>query len=128
MQDEIIPYHWKRDELTLQDGCVLWGKHVIIPQKLQSRLLEEVHHGHIGVCRMKALARSFIWWPNLDKAIEEMASQCEACKVTAAMPKSVPRHPWQLPNAPWKEFILIMVSGVTVISLCWLMHLPNGLK
>ena len=24
--------------------------------------------GHIGICWMKALARSFIWWPGLDKA------------------------------------------------------------
>ena len=48
-------------------------------------------------------SRSFIWWPGLDKAIEEMAAQCEPCKITVAMPKSVVRHPWQLPNAPWER-------------------------
>ena len=51
--------------MALYDGCVLWGKHVTIPQKLQSRLLGELHVGYIGVCRMKALAGSFIWWPGL---------------------------------------------------------------
>ena len=103
MPEELAPYHRKKDELTIHDGCLLWGKHVIIPQKLHSRLLEELHVGHVGVCRMKALARSFIWWPGLDKTIEETAAQCEPCKVTVAMPKSVVHHPWQLPNAPWER-------------------------
>ena len=101
--DELAPYHRKKEELTLQDGCILWGKRVIIPQKLQSRLLDELHVGHVGVCRMKALTRSFIWWPGLDQAIEETASQGQPCKITAAMPKPVVRHPWQHPNKPWER-------------------------
>ena len=103
LPEELVPFHRKKNELTLHDGCLLWGKRIIIPQKLQSRLLEELHVGHVGVCRMKALARSYIWRPGLDKAIEETAAHCEPCKVTAAMPKSVVRHPWQLPNAPWER-------------------------
>ncbi|XP_065892763.1 uncharacterized protein [Dysidea avara] len=67
----------------------------------QAQLLDELHLGHIGICRVKALARSYIWWPGLDTAIETLVSDCEACKVTAAMPAAVPRHPWQHPNAPW---------------------------
>ena len=57
---------------------VLRGKCVIIPQKqkLHSRL-QDLHVGHVGVCTMKAFARSSIWWPRLDKAIEETAAQCE---------------------------------------------------
>ena len=104
MPEELVHYHWKKEELTLHDGCVLWGKHVIIPQKLQSRLLGELHVGHIGVCRMEeALAMSFIWWPGLDKAIEETGAHCEPCKTTTALlPKPVPQHPWQLPNGPWQ--------------------------
>ena len=94
MLEELVPFHWKKEELTLHDGCLLWGKRVIIPQKLQSRLLEELHVGHIGICRMKGLARSFIWWPGLDKAIEETAAHCEPCKTMTAMPKPAARYPW----------------------------------
>ena len=103
MPEELAPYHRKKDEMTIHDGCLLWGKRVIVPRKLHSKLLEELHVGHVGVCRMKALARSFIWWPGLDKAIEEVAAQCKPCKVTVAMPKAVSRHPWQLPSGPWER-------------------------
>jgi len=76
---------------------------VIISQKLQSRLLDELHVGHVGVYRMKALGRSFIWWPGLDQAIEEAVSQCQLYKITAAMLKPVVRHPWKHPNNPWER-------------------------
>ena len=65
--------------------------------------MEELHVGHIGVCGMKGLARSFIWWPGLDKAIEETVAHCEPCKTTTTMPKPAARHPWQLPNGPWER-------------------------
>ena len=51
--------------------------------------------------RMKALERSFVWWPGLDKEIESLASHCNVCKTVAASPHKAPRHPWQYPSAAW---------------------------
>ena len=103
MPEEIAPFHRKKEELTLSDGCLLWGKRIIIPQKLQPQLLAELHFGHVGICRMKSLARSFVWWPGLDDAIEKLTKDCDPCKVTAAMPAAVARHPWQHPSGPWER-------------------------
>ena len=68
---------------------------------------------------MRALARSYIWWPGLDNAIENLVSDCEACKVIAAMPAVVSRHPWQHSNVPqnrvhidygeWKNYHLLVL-------------------
>ena len=60
-----------------------------MPSKLQPQLLAKLYFGHIGICRMKSLAPSFIWWPGLDNAIEKLTNDCEPCKVTAAMPPAV---------------------------------------
>ena len=79
------------------------GKRVVIPRILRDQLLKELHVGHVGICRMKALARSYIWWPHLDQDIEAMAVQCEACKTTTAMPAQTAHHPWHYPSAPWER-------------------------
>ena len=61
------PYSRRKDELTTEQGCLLWGSRVIIPVRLHSKLLEDVHSGHPGIVRMKSIARSYFWWPSLDK-------------------------------------------------------------
>ena len=43
---------------------------MVIPKVLQEGLLNELHSAHTGVAKMKNLARSFFWWPNLDKNIK----------------------------------------------------------
>ena len=55
------PFYRRRNELSCRAGYVLWGQRVITPAKLQSALLDELHEGHLGVVRMKELARSYIW-------------------------------------------------------------------
>ena len=55
------PYYERHNELTVHQGCILWGIRVVIPNKLQDRVLEELHDGHLGVVKMKALARSYVW-------------------------------------------------------------------
>ena len=52
------PYYEWRNELTVHQGCILWGMRVVIPNKLQDRVLGELHDGHLAVVKMKALARS----------------------------------------------------------------------
>ena len=55
---ELQPYQLRKEELSVHDGCVLVGSRVVIPEALKSRMLEQLHQGHPGITRMKALARS----------------------------------------------------------------------
>lgn len=39
---------------------------------------------------MKALARSFVWWPEIDRAVAERVQQCFTCQLTCDMPPKAP--------------------------------------
>ena len=71
------PYWTRRNELTLQDNCFLW---VVVPEGLRSQIITELHRGHLGIVRMKAVPRSHVWWPGLDKDVEECARSSAACQ------------------------------------------------
>ena len=125
---DLLPYHQRRDELTVMDSCVLWGRRVIIPLKLQKMLLAELHTNHIGMSQMKALARSYIWWPQLNTHIEEVCHKCNECLLASNNPAQ-PHHTlgWY-PSSHGKGFTWIMPPGESIY--CWWQQMcfPNGLK
>ena len=87
---ELKPYHSRRDELTLTDGCLMWGLRVIIPSKLCQRVLDEIHDGHMGVVKMKLIARNFVWHPGIDHNIEKVVKGCAGCQQVQNMPSPAP--------------------------------------
>ena len=86
----LSPYLVRRNELTLLQGCVMWGNRVILPPKLRKQVLEELHTGHLGVVKMKAMARSYVWWPGLDAQIEEKCKMCVSCQRIQKTPSLTP--------------------------------------
>ena len=99
----LLPFHRRCDCLSIEGECVMWGHRVVIPKKWQEKVLEELHVGHPGVVRMKSLARSHFWWPDLDKNIEECSKACPACQSTKNLPAKAPLHPWTWSSIPWER-------------------------
>ena len=75
----------------------------MIPQQHRQSMVDEVHVGHPGVCRMKAIARSIMWWPKMDVDLEAKVKTCEKCLVNQKMPPAAPLHPWEYPHKPWSR-------------------------
>ena len=55
----------------MEDGCVLWGNHIVILQKGRKAVLSMLHEGHTGIVMMKNFAREYVWWPNMDHELEQ---------------------------------------------------------
>ena len=34
--EDLRPYRQRKEELSLQDGCILWGSRVVVPDKVGS--------------------------------------------------------------------------------------------
>ena len=97
------PYHARRKELLIENDCLLWGTRVLVPEKLQPVISVELHRGHPGVVRIRAHARSRMWWPSIDKHIKDMAKTCTDCQDTHHAPPNAPLHPWAWPEHPWQR-------------------------
>ena len=55
------PYQIRAQELSVQDGCLLWGSHVVVPPQGRELVIKLLHECHPGICRMKRLARGYVW-------------------------------------------------------------------
>ena len=50
------PFATRKDELSMEDSCILWGNQVVILQAGLGDMLRELHEAHPGEIRMKRLA------------------------------------------------------------------------
>jgi hypothetical protein len=98
---ELKSYSSRKTQISVEQGCLLWGYRVIIPMKFRNYILGELHSCHTGASSMKSLARSYFWWPAMDKEIENITQNCNEClNIRQNPPKSV-LSPWKWPQRPW---------------------------
>jgi hypothetical protein len=62
--------------------------------------MAKLHEEHLGMFRIKSLARRYLWWPNLDGDIKESVEKSPSCMSVRNSPKSAPLHPWILATRP----------------------------
>jgi hypothetical protein len=101
VEEGFTPYKRRANELSIDRGCILWGYRVVIPPPGRKLILEELHEGHPGVARMKALGRTVVWWPQMDREIEEVVQGCTACRERQRKPPQASLHVWSWPDRPW---------------------------
>ena len=99
----LLLYHRRHHELSVIDNCLIWGRRVVIPQVFRQSLLEELHSNHLGITKMKAFTRNYLWWPHLDADLEGICRNCQECCLNSAKPPSAPAHPWIIPHQPWER-------------------------
>nr|XP_049466987.1 uncharacterized protein K02A2.6-like [Anopheles coluzzii] len=115
---EFSRFFARKDALSTVDGCILFWERVVIPRVLQQQCLQQIHHGHPGIQRMKALARSYLYWPSLDADITEWVKTCNACQAVARSPPHSSPVPWQRIHVDYAgpldgDFYLIVVDSFT---------------
>ena len=101
--EHLKAYAARKNELSIHDGCIFLGARIVVPIKARSQLLNELHDAHPGITRMKALARGYCWWPNIEDHIERLVKCCTVCQEHQRQPQSGPIHPWRWPDKPWER-------------------------
>lgn len=106
LKQKIIPetlwaFEARKDESRIEQDCIMWGYRVVIPETLKDAVIKELHATHSGVVKMKAIARSFFWWPKIDADIENVARTCHDCAELRDEPPKTELNPWKWPEKPW---------------------------
>uniref|UniRef100_A0A182YS55 RNA-directed DNA polymerase n=1 Tax=Anopheles stephensi TaxID=30069 RepID=A0A182YS55_ANOST len=88
---------------TTVANCLLFEHRVVIPDIFRSAILQDLHVAHIGVVKMKSLATSYVYWPGIDKDIEQLAKSCHECAQTASASPKFNKHHWEYPSNAWER-------------------------
>ena len=83
---QLLPFYQQKSSLFEADGVLLFSEWLIIPSSLQNGTHTQFHFGHQGVSCMKALARGYVYWQNIDKQLEDLAHTCAKCQLAAKSP------------------------------------------
>ncbi|XP_053686293.1 uncharacterized protein K02A2.6-like [Sabethes cyaneus] len=98
-----LGYKAPEAKYTIVANCLLFEHRVVIPPTLRQPILNDLHAAHIGVVKMKGLARSFVYWPGIDSDIECMVRSCTECARHAPAPAKFSNHHWEYPKGPWER-------------------------
>ncbi|CAG2236573.1 unnamed protein product [Mytilus edulis] len=91
-----------KQELSSIGHIVLRGTRLIIPTELRNQILKLGHEGHPGIVLMKQRLRSKVWWPNMDKSIEEYCKSCYGASLSNPE-KPEPMIRTSLPSKQWEQ-------------------------
>lgn len=99
--EEFVPFVNRKEELSVENDCILWGFRVVVPQKLRKKVLQQLHYSHFGIVKTKSLARSYVWWPKMDHNIENLISNCISCRKSQPSPEKGPLISWTPTDSAW---------------------------
>jgi hypothetical protein len=99
----VRPYYSFRDEITLYEDVLLKCDRIIVPSSLRDEMRQKIHHGHHGIEKCKARARSTLYWPGMISEIVDIVSKCDACVENRNYQPSEKLIPHEAPSTPWEK-------------------------
>lgn len=96
-------FNSRRDGLQIANNCLMFGDRIVIPEKFRKQVLHQLHKGHPGMDRMKSLARSYIYWPNVDEDVKDFVRECRSCAQAAKAPTKTTLECWPVCTQPWQR-------------------------
>uniref|UniRef100_H3A351 Integrase catalytic domain-containing protein n=1 Tax=Latimeria chalumnae TaxID=7897 RepID=H3A351_LATCH len=97
-EEELCPYYSRWEELSVQNGCILWGARIMIPVQGSGRVVDMIHEAHPGIVRMKSFTR-YVWWLKTERDLENK------CQATRHIQAKALLYPWEYPCKPWSLHI-----------------------
>ena len=99
----VRPYFDFQEEMNVVDKTLYKGQRVVIPRSMRSEALDILHAAHQGMVNTKKLARDLMYWPGINKQIEDVVSKCSECQEWRRRQEKEPLSPTPIPDGPWEH-------------------------
>ena len=96
-------YKAVKEKLWVIRQVVMRGTRIVMPQSLWKQTIMSAHEGHQGMVRTNARLREKVWWPQMDKQVEDAIRSCHSCQLVGARAKPEPVRSSSRPDGPWQE-------------------------
>ena len=89
-----------RNGIQVTDGILLKDNRLVIPFALRNDILQKLHISHCGIEKTKANVHTMVFWPSMNKHIEDMVSCCEKCLKYQSKQTKEPMQTREIPIFP----------------------------
>jgi len=96
-------YKAGKEELWVLGRVVMRGTRIVMPQSLWKQTIMLAHEDHQDMVCTKARLREKVWWPQMDKEVEDAMRPCHPCQLEGPRAKPEPLRSSSLPDGPWQE-------------------------
>ena len=102
---EIQPYWIFCEEMTMEDGLLLKGTDIIIPQTLHKEMIQLLHTGHLGLEKCLNRAKQSMCWLSLYDELKDLITNHTTClKFSTQKPTLTKQHAGhEIPIHPWSK-------------------------
>lgn len=98
----IKPYFQYQDNLSINNGLIMFGPRVLVPRERRKEALEALHLGHQGIVKCRERAKFSLWWPGISSDIKQKVEQCRKCaefrpdRPEPLLSSKFPSRPWEI--------------------------------
>ena len=102
----VLPYWSFKDDITECENLLFKDNCLIVPLNLRKYILNLLHKSHQGIATTKQKARSIVFWPHINKEIEDFIQNCEPCLRFKPQNKQETLIFHEIPNNPWEKLAI----------------------
>lgn len=95
-------YYKIRNDLFVANNLLFKNACVVVPKTLRKTMLDLIHLNHFGIEKSKNRARQVLFWPYMNKEIEDLVKNCRSCLENQKSHSYEPLMLRQVPEGPWQ--------------------------
>ena len=98
-----LQYKKNQAALSIENHVIILGTRPVVPRLLRNKIMETAHSSHFGMSTTKMVLKKNVWWPGMDRDVEEFVRHCETCRQKPKANTESHRHRWEAATRPFER-------------------------